>query len=174
MLKLISIVLTVFLLIKPSFSIETEKKIKFHPPEAEAEKALDEILRIYYSDYKVFKIVKDEKLRDYKCIKKPYECKKFFTQNFSIMFRKKANDQCKNIDKEDICLAGDGMSCGNDYGNIDFGYHTYKTEKSIAYIMQTGSYMGKLEEEYRGRFKMKKEYGKWKIDDTECVGLYME
>jgi hypothetical protein len=46
MLKLISIVLTVFLLTKPGFSKETEKKIKFHPPETEAEKALDEILRI--------------------------------------------------------------------------------------------------------------------------------
>lgn len=127
MLKVLIILIFISLLPNISFSKELNDKIKFHPPETEAESALDRILKI-----------------DNEIIKGGNNDKDTFTKDFIIEDDKQAKKAQEsdpdNLDGGPCLLADSGRNCGfltggNDIStNIGFLYYTNKIENNIIYI----------------------------------------
>ncbi len=108
-------------------------------------------------------------------------CTSFFTKDFITRVQEAKNAMCGDLPKGDVCFA-DPVICAQDFGT-HFAYHTYKTENNTAYIIEMNSYHEILPNSScstDGHFpachtlKMKKEDGKWKLDDTECISLELK
>jgi len=182
--RLILLIFSIFLLAltEHSFSQESNNKIKFHPPETEAEKALDNVLT-----GKAF--IDDTNYKKKNHINRNLEefVEKFHTKEFMIEFYKLKEHYSKCVSEYPVeCFPYDGLYlyCKFTYNNQDNVGYLYFSEKKkdyiIIYIQSEDKYkqlvqwkakkIKNLIDKYghQGKYIMKKENGKWKIDKIYC------